>query len=954
MVLPKNFGKYNVVGVLGAGAMGTVYDCVDPIIGRRVAIKTILKHSLDASEAQELLDRFKQEAQAAGRLNHPGVCAIYDYGETDYVAYIAMEYISGKELKKYFDESEKFDLKQIVRVMTEILDALDHAHRSKVVHRDIKPANIMVTDDGRIKVADFGVAKIESSMLTQVGTKVGTPAYMSPEQHKGLAVDGRSDLFSCGVILYQFLTGARPFAGGSSTVAQEILTRTPTPPSEINQSLTAVWDAITKKALAKRRDERYLTARDFIDALTQGLAEAPGGVGVPYQTATSAPSEALNTAARGGATGNTDKAERTNLAMESELEFWKEIKDSDIEEDFAAFVDSFPDGRFAHIAKRRLDKLRAASARSQSGEDALRSVPAVAAPAPGAPGQARFDADQDLTLVSSHSNPVVDAAGERKTTAPEARAPAAVSPASETDADATQVQSKVAEAKAEPDADATFVQKLGTDGNGSPGTDDAPDAGDADGIDFDLSEGAPAAPTAGDAEAIALDPAEDAPVASAAPTLISPLILPPVPAPVAPIYNVAPSAAPVTPPAPVTAKAITPAPSAVAAPPLPTFQAKPPAAAERTPVLPPVVPISSGAPATASAPPVAPVTEKGGSLAPPPIGATPPAATLATAQATTIDVAAPAAAAVAAAPVAPKVQVLPPEEQETEHQTRKSRVPMMAGVAVALLAAGAGWFMLGSNPSPSSKAPETATREGQPAQTQPSAEGSQRPSPAAGKPVPGPSKGSDTTITPDSKNANDATKSAADKTAADKLAKDLAAAEKVAADKLAKSIAAAEKVAADKQAKNMAAADKLAAEKAVADKLASEKVAADKLASEKAAADKLAVEKAAADKLATEKAAAAKLASEKAATATVASAGSIADRIAAASGPAELYKRAVALRNEGKASQAVPLLRQASAQGHGPSSRLLAVIFTDGSGDVRANFREVERYKALAESQGER
>ena len=947
MVLPKNFGKYNVVGVLGAGAMGTVYDCVDPVIGRRVAIKTILKHSLDASEAQDLLDRFKQEAQAAGRLNHPGVCAIYDYGETDYVAYIAMEYISGKELKKYFDEGEKFDLKEIVRVMTEILDALDHAHRSKVVHRDIKPANIMVTDDGRIKVADFGVAKIESSMLTQVGTKVGTPAYMSPEQHKGLAVDGRSDLFSCGVILYQFLTGARPFAGGSSTVAQEILTRTPTPPSEINQSLTAVWDAITKKALAKRRDERYLTARDFIDALTQGLAEAPGGVGVPYQTATSAPSEALNTAARGGATGNTDKAERTDLAMESELEFWKEIKDSDIEEDFAAFVESFPVGRFAHIAKRRLDKLRAASARSQSGEDALRSVPAVAAPAPGAPGQARFDADQDLTLVSSHSHPAVDAAGERKTTAPEARVPAAVPPAPETDADATLVQSKVAEVKAEADADATFVQKLGTAGKGSAGTNDAPDAGDADAIDFDLSEGALVPSAAGDAEASEPALSESAPVAPAAPPLISPLILPPVPAPVAPIYNVAPSAAPVTPPAPVTAKAVTPAPPplAVAEIPAPTIQAKTPPAAESTPVAPPVARISSVNPAAVSAPPVAPVTEKGGSFAQPSIGATPPVTTLATVQAKAINVAAPAAATVAAAPVAPKVQVRPPEEKETEHQSKKSRVPMMAGVAVALLAAGAGWFMLGSNSPPSSKAPETAAREGQPAQTQPSAEGSQRPSPAAGKPVPGPSKGSDTTITPDSKNANDATKSAADKAAADKLAKDVAAAEKVAADKLAKSLAATEKV---------AAAGKLAAEKAAADKLAGEKAAADKLASEKAAADKLADEKAAADKLATEKAAAAKLASEKAATATVASAGSIADRIAAASGPGELYKRAVALRNEGKASQAVPLLRQASAQGHGPSSRLLAVIFTDGSGDVRANFREVERYKALAESQGER
>ena len=359
--------------------MGTVYDCRDPVIGRRVAIKTVSKETFDRSESEALLGRFKQEAQAAGRLNHPGVVSIYDYGETDDVAFIAMEYISGKELKHYFDAGEKFDLKQIVRIMCEILDALDHAHRNKVVHRDIKPANIMITGDGRIKVADFGVAKIESSMMTQVGTRVGTPAYMSPEQHKMLSVDGRSDLFSCGVILYQFLTGTRPFIGGSHTIAQQILTQTPIPPSNVNVALPTIWDSIVRKALAKRRDERFSTARDFIEALQHGLNASPSSIdGLatsfsegPHDTSSRASRESSVDVSRSGTGSSTGRNERTDLQMESELEFWKEIKDSDIAEDFEAFIDSFPVGRFSHLAKRRLDKLREAADRIGQEETAL-------------------------------------------------------------------------------------------------------------------------------------------------------------------------------------------------------------------------------------------------------------------------------------------------------------------------------------------------------------------------------------------------------------------------------------------------------------------------------------------------------------------------------------------------------------------------------------------------------
>ena len=954
MVLPKNFGKYDVVGVLGAGAMGTVYDAVDPVIGRRVAIKTVLKHSLDASEAQGLLDRFKQEAQAAGRLNHPGVCSIYDYGETDYVSFIAMEYISGKELKAYFDESHKFDLKEVVRIMTEILDALDHAHRNKVVHRDIKPANIMITDNGRVKVADFGVAKIESSMLTQVGTKVGTPAYMSPEQHKGLSADGRSDLFSCGVILYQFLTGTRPFTGGSHTVAQEILTRSPTPPSEINTSLTPAWDTIIKMALAKRRDERYLTARDFIDALTKGLNDTPGGIGVPFQTTAKAPSETTNASERSATGTNADRSDRTNVAMmESELEFWKEIKDSDIEEDFAAFVDSFPVGRFSHIAKRRLDKLRTASARSQAGGDLPMPAPAVSVPAvpvlaPSAPAQARGEADEDRTLLSNHNREVVAEGGKPQPIAAGESANGATPASPEADVDATMIRSRTAAVKAPEakagaadDADATLLQRAGEAGVGTLDTDDEIfDLGGSDDIDLDLSE-----------EIRTLPPESltrlDAP--SAAPVVPPGQVASPAPA-----LSPAPLAAkeeagPAKPPDGKPALAAIPATSKISADVAPAPQ-------------PPVSPVNSLAPSATPVKPAvdvpspAPAASKEASPAKPPPSPPPLAAPAAKYQSGPAPVTATVAAATV--PLKPQAQVPQTEDLHPVPQAKKSPVPVLAGVALALAAAGAGWFMLGSTPTPSSNPAETAGHE-PPAKKAPGNAENQLPSAALEKSAPAPSKETDNAkkandTAEQKKTESDAKKLADEKTTA-KTAAGAVSPDKSAADKLAKAAAdkaTADKAGAEKSAAGKLAADKASADKLAADKLAADKLAADKLAADKLAADKLAADKLAADKLAADKAAADKLASEK--VAAVSTGGSIADRIAAASAPAELYKRAVALRNEGKATQAVALLRQASSQGHGPSSRLLAVIFTDGSGDVRANFREVERYKALAETQGER
>lgn len=266
--IPEKLGKYEIRRELGRGAMGIVYEGWDPMIARRVALKTVRKEQLESSEADEMLSRFKREAQAAGRLNHPNVVAVYEYGEeADGTAFIAMEYVEGRELKDYFDRQERFPMAEIVRIMGEILDALGHAHAHGITHRDIKPANIFVLASGQAKVGDFGIARIESSNLTQAGSVLGTPAYMSPEQFMGQTVDGRSDLFSAGVILYQFLTGEKPFAGQLTTIMHKVLKEDPIAPSELNVTVPTVFDAVIRKAMAKRPADRYQSAREFTDGL---------------------------------------------------------------------------------------------------------------------------------------------------------------------------------------------------------------------------------------------------------------------------------------------------------------------------------------------------------------------------------------------------------------------------------------------------------------------------------------------------------------------------------------------------------------------------------------------------------------------------------------------------------------------------------------------------------------
>ncbi len=274
--MSETLGKYELRHVLGKGAMGTVYEGFDPIIARRVAIKTVRLPNADDLEAQEELARFKREAQAAGRLSHPNIVGVFDYGETPELAYIVMEFVDGTTLKHVVDKKERFELAEIARLMESLMAGLQFSHDRGVVHRDIKPANIMLTQSGEVKIADFGIARIESSSMTQAGTMLGTPSYMSPEQFMGQTVDARTDLYSSGVMLYQLLTGEKPFEGGLTAIMHKVLNTEPPPPSALSVTVPHAFDAVVKKAMAKRPEDRFASATEFSRAIRDALeAKAP-------------------------------------------------------------------------------------------------------------------------------------------------------------------------------------------------------------------------------------------------------------------------------------------------------------------------------------------------------------------------------------------------------------------------------------------------------------------------------------------------------------------------------------------------------------------------------------------------------------------------------------------------------------------------------------------------------
>lgn len=257
-------GRYEIAAEVGHGAMGTVYKAHDPLIERTVALKTI-RIDLSHQAHQIFKERFYREAKSAGRLNHPNIVTIYDVGETDGSAYIAMEYLEGESLDMLLDNHIHLSIERIAHITLQIANGLAYAHQHGVIHRDIKPANIILMRSGRVvKITDFGIAQIPTTEQLSEGTLLGSPRYMSPEQVQGKVVDGRSDVFSLGIVLYEMLTGHTPFTGDDlGTILYNIMNFEPAFPSQISKNVPEPLDRIVMRALAKRPAERYQTAREM-------------------------------------------------------------------------------------------------------------------------------------------------------------------------------------------------------------------------------------------------------------------------------------------------------------------------------------------------------------------------------------------------------------------------------------------------------------------------------------------------------------------------------------------------------------------------------------------------------------------------------------------------------------------------------------------------------------------
>jgi serine/threonine-protein kinase len=266
MSLLTTVGRYEITGELGRGAMGVVYKAKDPTIGRTVALKT-MRLDVHGLESAEMVRRFQNEARAAGLLSHPNIVTIYDAGEQDGIFYIAMEFIQGTTLHELLAEQRILPADDIVQYSRQICRGLDYAHSHGIVHRDVKPANIMITANGMVKIMDFGIAKAGGSM-TSTGQVLGTPNYMAPEQVKGKPLDGRSDLFSFGVILYEMLTGEKPFVGQNvTTIIYKIVNENPIAPRDLDVTVHPGLSAIVTKALAKSPEDRYQSGAELVHDL---------------------------------------------------------------------------------------------------------------------------------------------------------------------------------------------------------------------------------------------------------------------------------------------------------------------------------------------------------------------------------------------------------------------------------------------------------------------------------------------------------------------------------------------------------------------------------------------------------------------------------------------------------------------------------------------------------------
>ena len=406
----KKLGRYDLVRVLGKGAMGVVYEARDPNLERRVAIKTVKVENLSEEAAAEYEARFRTEARSAARLQHPNIVSVYDSDRDGDVAFLVMEYIQGDDLKHHLDRGVRYSLEQSLKMIRDLLAALDYAHKAGIVHRDIKPANLLIEPGGRVKLTDFGVARIQDSgeaTRTQ-GSMVGTLKYMAPEQVQGLKIDSRADLFSVGVVLYQLLTDKRPFDGDNDfSIIHQIIGHTPPPPSSFNARLPPAIDAVVARALAKDRENRFATARDFAVALQSAIRRAEDSTVVPpadpFKKADASVSSkgtvpsmvGTGTSGNSGTTGTTGTTGTATVTQELELVYWKDIKDSTESEEFEGFLQQFPAGIYADLARRRLRKLAGGSS---SPEQTL-LMPRV-----GDGTVPAYAADLDATRVRSDSS----------------------------------------------------------------------------------------------------------------------------------------------------------------------------------------------------------------------------------------------------------------------------------------------------------------------------------------------------------------------------------------------------------------------------------------------------------------------------------------------------------------------------------------------------------------------
>jgi serine/threonine-protein kinase len=271
--IPAQFGRFRVLDVLGRGAMGVVYRAEDPALGRIVAIKTVTLTGTDEERAH-FEARFLQEARAAGGIGHPSIVTIYDVGREGDVAFMAMELLDGRELRDLV-RGGSLAPSEAVEIAAQVAEALAAAHERGVIHRDVKPGNIMVLDNSRVKIMDFGIARLrEPAVKTATGMMLGSPRYMSPEQVSGEPFDHRADIFSLGVVLYEMLTGVTPFAGDDITQLMfQVVNAAVVPPSHVNRALPPVLDYILARALKKKPEERYGSAAEFATDLRDAIPD---------------------------------------------------------------------------------------------------------------------------------------------------------------------------------------------------------------------------------------------------------------------------------------------------------------------------------------------------------------------------------------------------------------------------------------------------------------------------------------------------------------------------------------------------------------------------------------------------------------------------------------------------------------------------------------------------------